>query len=106
MATKNGIEYNLFSSQYKCTWREWEFYFSSPMHLKNFSTKIEARIDWLNDSLSRRFHFTVESDCIAVMQLYCQVETRGFLVRDVKEDRWYDCRESIELRGTRIKGKS
>ena len=102
MPTKNGIEYNLNASSYKCTWRNLEFFFSSPLHLKKFQDKMETRIEWLNDSMKRRFHFSVEVDYIAVIQLYCQVETRGFLIYDTDKSRWYDCRENITLRGMTI----
>lgn len=102
MPTKNGIEYNLNVSPYKCTWRELEFFFSSALHLQKFQGKMETRIDWLNDSMTRRFHFSVEVDYIAVIQLYCQVETRGFLIYDNDKSRWYDCRENITLRGMTI----
>lgn len=102
MPTKNGIEYNLNASPYKCTWRGLEFYFSSALHLQKFQDKLEIRIDWLNDSMTRRFHFSVEVDYIAVIQLYCQVETRGFLIYDNDKSRWYDCRENITLRGMTI----
>jgi hypothetical protein len=102
MPTKNGIEYNLNVSPYKCTWRGLEFFFSSAFHLYKFQDKMESRIEWLNDSMTRRFHFSVEVDYIAVIQLYCQVETRGFLIYDVNKSRWYDCRENITLRGMTI----
>lgn len=102
MPTKNGVEYNLNESPYKCAWRGLEFFFSSAIHLQKFQDKLETRIDWLNDSMTRRFHFSVEVDYIAVIQLYCQVETRGFLIFDNDKSRWYDCRENITLRGTTI----
>lgn len=102
MPTKNGIVYRLTDSPYKCTWRGLVFFFSSALHLKKFQDKLNGRIEWLNDSMARRFHFSVEVDYIAVLQLYCQVETRGFAVYDEGIGRWYDCRENITLRGMRI----
>ena len=102
MPTKNGIVYRLTDSPYRCTWRGMVFFFSSALHLHKFHDKLEARIDWLNDSMTRRFHFGVEVDYIAVIQLYCQVETRGFLIFDSEKSRWYDCRENITLRGMTI----
>ena len=102
MPTKNGVVYNLSASPYKCTWRRLDFFFSSAVHLQKFQDKLETRIEWLNDSMTRRFHFSVEVDYIAVLQLYCQVETRGFLIFDNDKSRWYDCRENITLRGMTI----
>ena len=102
MPTKNGVEYNLNASPYKCTWRGLEFFFSSVLHLQKFQDKLESRIEWMNDSMTRRFHFSVELDNIAVIQLYCQIETRGFLINDVNKSRWYDCRENITLHGMTI----
>lgn len=102
MPTKNGIEYRLAESPYNCTWRGLVFFFSSALHLSKFQDKLNARIDWLNDSMTRRFHFSVEVDYIAALQLYCQVETRGFAIYDESIGRWYDCRENITLRGMTI----
>ena len=102
MPTKNGVEYNLNASPYKCTWRGLEFFFSSAIHLQKFQDKLGSRIEWMNDSMTRRFHFSVELDYIAVIQLYCQIETRGFLINDVNKSRWYDCRENITLHGMTI----
>lgn len=102
MPTKHGVEYDLRKSPYRCSWGGFDFYFSSATHLDKFRRLVDRRVEWMNDSMSRRFHFNVEADVIAVFQLYMQVETRGFLVHYAVMDRWYVCPESITLRGTLI----
>ena len=99
MPTKNGVEYDLRKSPYRCSWGGLDFYFSSATHLDKFRRLADMRVEWMNDSMTRRFHFSVEAGLIAVFQLYMQVETRGFLVYNAAMDRWYECPESITLRG-------
>lgn len=100
--TKNGVVYTLHDSPFVVSWGVYKFYFSSAVHMEKFKAKLDIRSNWLNDSMSRRFHFTVDVEPIAIMQLYCQVETRGFLVYDVQAERYYVCQENIILHGMTI----
>lgn len=104
MPTKNGIEYDLIRSPYKCMWDGYDFYFSSPRHLAKFKDSLHGRIGWLNDSFSRRFHVDVDARCLAVLQLYMQVETRGFRIYDSVAEEWLTCPENTTLDGLRIRG--
>lgn len=70
-----------------------------------FNENYIKRIEWLNDSMKRRFHISVELDLLAVLQLYMQVETRGFLVRDCIGGKWFDCPENITLHGLKLSEK-
>ncbi len=79
---KSPVSYDLSNEAYKSSWEEYDFYFSTMAHKYKFDSQIKTRIDWLNDSLSRRFHFEVHADAIAVFQLYKMVEGRGFKVYD------------------------
>ena len=106
MATRNGIEYNLWDSHYICDWGCYRFYFSSATHLAKFKKNIKIRIEWLDDSLSRRFRFDVIVPSLAVFQLYRQVETRGFLIFNADKGEWYDCPENITFHGMRISARS
>lgn len=106
MQTKNGVVYDLRNSPFRATYLVYDFYFSSGTHMAKFVEKLVTRTEWLTDSLSRRFHFNVQADLIAVLQLYCQVETRGFLIHDIAEDKWLDCRENITLNGLRISARN
>lgn len=101
--TKNGIAYDLKTTPYQCTWEAYTFYFSSPLHLKNFKKKLPIRTDWINDSLSRRFHFVMDVQILGVLQLYTQIETRGFRV--VNADREFTCQKNIILSGLKISEK-
>ena len=78
--TKNGICYDLDATQYIADYMGYEWHFSSELHRRNFLSKVQTKRDWLNDSLSRRFRMTVKADLLAALQLYRQVETRGFCV--------------------------
>lgn len=57
------------------------FFFSTEHHRAKFIREIRAREEWLDDSLSRRFRVTVHLPILADVQLYSQVETRGFYIQ-------------------------
>lgn len=78
--TRNGVCYDLERTPFYYDWQGYRFYFSSHTHERNFYTRLTMKCDWMTDSMSRRFHFRVQSDLIAVFQLYEVVETRGFRV--------------------------
>ena len=99
MATKNGIEYDLTRTPYSSTWDCYTFFFSSATHLEKFEYRRQARIDWLCDSLSRRFHVEIDASVLAVFQLYMQIETRGFRIWSMKHMEELTCPENIIFRG-------
>lgn len=105
MPTRHGVEYDLSRSPYRYICGYFEFSFSSPKHLESFKDKMQQRIDWMRDSFKRRFHFEIDTDLIALMQLYCLVETRGFHVRNLITNEVYRCRENIILLGMQVNGK-
>lgn len=105
MQTKNGVVYDLSLSPFEVSWKEYTFVFSSAVHAAKFDSKLSVRIEWLTDSLSRRFHVCVDAAVIAVMQLYMQTETRGFYVVDNKAGKVHTCPENITLAGMRISGR-
>lgn len=78
--TRNGVCYNLSETPFHAEVDGYDFAFSSRVHLESFVKKAKVKKDWLNDSLSRRFHVKVKSEELALVQLYHQVETRGFRV--------------------------
>lgn len=97
--TPYGVCYDLTRSPFKSTWGKYTFYFSAIKHKESFDSKLQVRIPWLNDSMSKRFKFEVDASQIAVFQLYCQVETRGFYVVDeIRGLKWRE-RESLILSG-------
>lgn len=78
--TKNGICYDLRESPYYYEWRGLIYYFSSAGHLKKFKSDVRKKELWLNDSFNKRFKFTFYVDVLADLQLYRQIETRGFRI--------------------------
>lgn len=102
MLTKNGICYNLDESPFVCSTPFFEYRFSSGKHLEKFRENAEKRKAWLNDSMSRRFHIDVDMEILAELQLYVQVETRGFYVSD-GEKVWRNA-ENIRLSGLKVSG--
>ena len=92
--TKYGICYNLRESPYRHTWRGITYCFSSRVHLKNFIRDVVKKEEWLDDSLSRRFKCTVHLPILADIQLYHNIETRGFhIVTDDGAE--YDSAQSV-----------
>lgn len=102
MITKNGICYDLSRSPYVCSVANWTYYFSSPSHMIKFKSNISSNRDWLNDSMSRRFKFTMSLDLLADLSLYRKIETRGFMIINESTGVAYECPESIEFHGTTI----
>lgn len=103
MLTKNGICYDLDESQFICSTPFFEYRFSSGKHLEKFRENAEKRKAWLNDSMSRRFHIDVDMEILAELQLYMQVETRGFYVSD--GERVWRSAENIRLSGLKASGE-
>ena len=79
---KGHVSYDLSNEDYTSNWEEYTFYFSTMAHKVKFDEGVQTRIDWLNDSLSRRFHYDIHADVLAVFQLYKMIEGRGFKVYD------------------------
>ena len=78
--TSYGIVYDLKISPYREYRNGFIFYFSSPSHREKFMKEVRKREDWLNDSLSRRFKIEMHVNVLADIQLYRQIETRGFYI--------------------------
>lgn len=102
MLTKNGICYDLENSPFICATPFFEYRFSSGTHLRKFKDNVDSRKSWLNDSMSRRFHIDVDMEILAELQLYMQVETRGFYVSG-GEKVWRNA-ENIRLSGLKVSG--
>jgi len=102
MLTRNGIAYNLSLSPYKTTIKYGEddyitFKFSSKLYKDNFKNKLKLNRDNVNNSLSKRFGFSIKCDKISDLKLYSSIEKRGFLI-ETKEG-IYQCLNTIELDG-------
>lgn len=78
--TKSGVCYDLDDTPFCEEWLGMFFYFSSHTHQLKFRRQVNERVSWLTGSLSRRFHVSVCASRLAVIQLYMQIERRGFHV--------------------------
>ena len=78
--TPQGVCYDLAETPYVYEWRGVLWHFSSAPHMSKFKKEVRKRELWLNDSLTRRFFASMHMDFVADIQLYCQVETRGFYI--------------------------
>ena len=95
----NGVAYDVGDSPYSCFRNGLQFKFSSARHLEKFMTEVRIREEWLTDSMSRRFKVRVECAVLADLQLYMQIEKRGFYIYDENEEVEYTCPEHIVLNG-------
>lgn len=86
--TKNGVCYPIEESPFTVERNGFTFYFSSMAHVRRFNEKVREKELWLCDSLSRRFKCVVEADIIADIQLYEQIEKRGYYVEHESGESW------------------
>ena len=77
-ATKSPVHYDLTTSPYEVSVGYFTFRFSTWKHALKFDEEVSKRVEWLNDSMSRRFHVPCAFDNLAMVQLYQQIEGRGF----------------------------
>lgn len=95
--TRYGVCYDLHDTPYKVHYRGIEFRFSTAAHVRRFEEEARKREDWLSDSLSRRFKFKFDASLPALLQLYIQIETRGFCV--IINGKVYESRDELWLSG-------
>lgn len=103
--TKNGVCYDIRNSPFKVEVMGFEFYFSTQLHAVNFSEKWFMKVDWLNDSMHRRFKVNMSLGELALFQLYMQIEKRGFYVKDVYGCEVYECPQEVLFAGSVLKEK-
>lgn len=78
--TKSPVCNDLRKTQWQAQYDDYMFNFSTMKHRDKFLNECEKRVEWLNDSMSRRFHVPCYFNMLAVVQLYQQIEGRGFYV--------------------------
>lgn len=81
--TRSGVCYDLRETPFSDVEQGMTFYFSSHTHMLKFRNRKVERMEWLCDSLSNRFHVSVDARILALVQLYLQIEKRGFRVVDM-----------------------
>ena len=88
----HGVVYDLPNSPFTCERNGILFRFSSERHLVKFMENVRKKEEWLNDSLSKRFHVNFDARILADFQLYYQVETRGCSIQleDGTEISWQE----------------
>lgn len=80
MASRNGVFYDLSKSPLRATYCGITFTFSSELHRQRFERLAAQRIEWMDDSMSRRIGIRMDMAFPALIQLYRQTETRGVLI--------------------------
>ena len=98
--TNNGVCYDLENTPYIIERDGIEYHFSSETHRGKFVREVRKREDWLTDSLSRRFKCRFDASKLAALQLYSQVETRGYFV--IVGGEVVKCRGEVQLAGTTL----
>lgn len=108
--TKNGIEYNLIKSPYYVRInqvsinREIQLFFSSQRNALKFSEKYKDYVYEFNLKYSLKFKIDVDLTLVAVINLYHQIEHRGFYITiDGSE---FTCLNIIKLNGLKMTKKN
>lgn len=91
--TKSGVCYDLSDTPFSDGELDMKFYFSSHTHMLKFRNRKAEHMEWLCDSLSNRFHVRIDARRLALVQLYLQIEKRGFRV----DMCGWECRTPDEL---------
>lgn len=103
MQTKSGVVYDIARSPFEFERHGMLYKFSSVSHRDKFIANVMIKEDWLNDSLSRRFKMNVDVRLLADLQLYRQIESRGYYVKHIESGREYRDSWKLELAGLQVK---
>lgn len=101
--TKSGVVYDVKNSPFQVERNGYIFKFSSEPHRHKFIRDAQVKEEWLNDSLSRRFRIKVDFILLADIQLYQQIEQRGFYIYDTINKEGYDDVCKLQYHGMLIK---
>jgi hypothetical protein len=106
--TRSGVAYDLSVSPHefivKYDNEDITYIFSSELYRNIFLKKIEENRKKINESLSKRFGYTIENNKLCDLQLYSKTEKRGFLLKTEKES--FECLNIIKLDGNNLIIKS
>ena len=103
--TKSGVVYDVKNSPFQVERNGYIFKFSSEPHRHKFIREAKIKEEWLNDSLSRRFRIQVDLILLADIQLYQQIEQRGFYIYDTINKEGYDDVCKLQYHGTLTKSQ-
>ena len=108
MLTKAKICYDLHNTPYThnmvCGDQKITLHFSSEMYLTKFKQRSEHNRKSIRDSLWNRFGININTDLIADLRLYHQLEKRGYLISVDGEK--ITCQNNIILDGPKLITKS
>lgn len=102
MLTRNGICYDLENSPYYIKLKECTLFFSSQYNKDRFLQKEKIERDRINKSLGKRFKTNFNVDYLAFINLYAQIEKRGFYILTKKGDK-ITCLEHLKFVGLKIR---
>lgn len=104
MLSPNGVCYKISESPFKHERNGLVFKFSSLTHKNKFDREVEKKERWLNDSLARRFYLgSADFSIAADVQLYQQIEKRGFFIEDVESGEVYESWLEVKLDGLHVR---
>lgn len=96
----SGVCYDLANTPFIFERNGIEYHFSSITHRNKFIRDITIREEWLSDSLSRRFNATVNCSVLAGLQLYSQIEKRGYYIILMDKMEVCTCRGNVQVNMT------
>lgn len=104
MMPRYGVYYDLAESPFKTRRDGIVYYFSSEIHRNRFERDVMERERIMSRSFAKRVGcWKVDMRLPAALQLYRQVETRGFLIYLEDKDVYVTCLEHLELSGPEVK---
>lgn len=112
--TRNGIAYNLNFSPYihteKYSDETIQYVFSSKMYLDKFLMNYEFNRVVIHNRLFNQFKFDIDSNKIADIKLYADIEKRGFMI-NVADKNDYEggkilCQDNLILDGLKLRNRN
>lgn len=82
MKTENGIELDIKQSEYKTSFLNHTFYFSSELYLKKFMKLVPDYIEIETIKLYNKYKVNIKGDLFYAISLYKKIEKRGFHIVD------------------------
>lgn len=82
MKTRKGIELELKKSDYKTSFLNHTFYFSSPLYLKKFMNLVNSYIEVETIKIYNKYKIPLKFDLYLAFSFYKKIETRGFYIVD------------------------